>query len=106
MPSKPMTDYINHKYPVAEKPIQSVLTQVNEILTRVSNIERELSEMRNTASRADLRDRGIEGTPTTLKLQFDVKKNDDGSYAEHKAKCVLVGHPRFLVEGIHYRLQL
>ena len=50
MPSKPMTDYINHKYPVAEKPIQSVLTQVNEILTRVSNIERELSDMRITAN--------------------------------------------------------
>ena len=50
MPNKPMTDYINHKYPVAEKPIQSVLTQVNEILTRVSNIERELSDMRNTAN--------------------------------------------------------
>ena len=50
MSNKPMTDYINHKYPVAEKPIQSVLTQVNEILTRVSNIERELSEMRNTAN--------------------------------------------------------
>ena len=49
MPSKPMTDYINHKYPVTEKPIQSVLTQVNDILTRVSNIERELCEMRNKA---------------------------------------------------------
>ena len=50
MPIKPMTDYLNYKYPVAEKPINSVLTQVNEILTRVSNIERELSEMRNTAN--------------------------------------------------------
>ena len=50
MSSKPMTEYINHKYPVAEKPIQSVLTQVNEILTRVSNIEQELKDMRNKAN--------------------------------------------------------
>ena len=49
----------------------------------------------------DLRPVAI-GSPTNLKLQFEVKKNDDGSYAEHKAKCVLSGHPRFLVEGIHY----
>ena len=50
MSSKPMTEYINHKYPVAEKPIQSVLTHVNEILTRVSNIEQELKDMRNKAN--------------------------------------------------------
>jgi len=50
MSSKPMTEYINHKYPVAEKPIHSVLTQVNDILTRVSNIEQELKDMRNEAN--------------------------------------------------------
>ena len=33
MSSKPMTEYINHKYPVAEKPIQSVLTHTLRIDT-------------------------------------------------------------------------
>ena len=59
--------------------------------------------MEHRVSRADLRNRGIRGRAIPLKLLYDVKKNDDGSYAKHKARCILMGHSGFLVEGIHYQ---
>jgi len=59
--------------------------------------------MEHRVSRADLRNRGIRGRAIPLEVLNEVKKNDDGSYAKHKERCILMGHSGFLVEGIHYQ---
>jgi len=59
--------------------------------------------MEHRVSRADLRNRGIRGRAIPLEVLYEVKKNDDGSYAKHKVRCILMGYSGFLVEGIHYQ---
>eukprot|EP01048_Picozoa_sp_COSAG05_P002742 COSAG05_NODE_118_length_17779_cov_4.419231_8_plen_90_part_00 len=49
MTDKPVTQYNEHRYPEPTQ-MQSMLAQVNEILSRVSRIEKEMKEMRATAN--------------------------------------------------------
>ena len=49
MADKPMTQYIEHKYPDRSQ-LQSMLTQVNDILSRVSRIEKEMKKMRTAVN--------------------------------------------------------
>ena len=49
MSSKPMTDYLNHKYPTeeaAERSAHVILKQVNEMLKRMHKVEEDLVEMK------------------------------------------------------------
>ena len=49
MSNKPMTDYLNHKYPTeeaAERSAQAILKQVNEMLKRMHKVEEDLVEMK------------------------------------------------------------
>jgi len=49
MSSKPMTDYLNHKYPTeeaAERSAQTILKQVNAMLKRKHTVEEELIEIK------------------------------------------------------------
>ena len=49
MSDKPMTDYLNHKYPndiVTERNIMSILNHVNSLLKRITEIEAGSAEMK------------------------------------------------------------
>ena len=49
MTDKPMTQYIEHKYPESAgsaPQLQEVLTQVNDILSRVSSVEKDMKKLR------------------------------------------------------------
>ena len=59
--------------------------------------------MEHQVSRKEIRERGIRGRPIPLKMLFEVKRNDDGTYAKHKVRCILMGHSGFLVSGVHYQ---
>jgi hypothetical protein len=59
--------------------------------------------MEHRVTRTEIQSRGIRGRPIPLKMLFDVKRNDDGTYAKHKVRCILMGHSGFLVSGIHYQ---
>eukprot|EP01045_Picozoa_sp_COSAG04_P030505 COSAG04_NODE_5325_length_1655_cov_105.250000_1_plen_78_part_00 len=49
MSDKPMTDYLNHKYPVdeaAERSLQAILSQINRLLKRTHQLEVDASKMK------------------------------------------------------------
>ena len=53
-------------------------------------------------SASELRDEGITSKPIPLKYVFKVKYNPTGDYDKHKGRLVLVEHPRYCIEAIHY----
>ena len=49
MSDKPMTEYLNHKYPndiVTERNIMSILNNVNSLLKRITEIETDSAKMK------------------------------------------------------------
>lgn len=47
--------------------------------------------------------RGLKGNKVIpLRLIYEVKINDDGSYCKHKCRCILLGHKGFLTAGLEF----
>ena len=69
-----------------------------EMMTFIS-----LGVMSNGHTASELRDEGITSSPIPLKYVFKVKYTPLGEYIKHKSRLVLVGHPRYCLEGIHYQ---
>ena len=51
----------------------------------------------HNVSSGELEVRGLQGSKVIpLRLLYQVKLNDDGSYCKHKCRCILLGHKGFL----------